>query len=98
MNLAWGDVRTRASSAELPSVAHRQSIAYVDDRAGGLRPVPQTPYRLSHAETGVRGGAPFLGEHNAEVLREWLSLDAAELDDYADVLHAEAVEGSGYRH
>ncbi|MEM8768339.1 MAG: CoA transferase [Pseudomonadota bacterium] len=95
MNLAWGDVRTRATSADLPSVAHRQSIAYVDDRAGGERPVPQTPYRLSNADTGVRGGAPFLGEHNLEVLQEWLDLDAAELEGYAEVLHTEAREDHG---
>ncbi len=89
MNLAWGDVRTREQSRDLPTVVHRGSIAEVDDRAGGTRPVPQSPYRMSGAETGIRGGAPFLGEHNREVLGEWLGMDDRAAGRFADVLHAE---------
>ncbi len=89
MNLAWGDVRTRKSALSLPTVRHRGSIAQVDDRAGGTRPVPQTPYRMSGADTGVRGGAPFLGEHNRAVLLDWLALSEAELEQYDDVLIAD---------
>jgi crotonobetainyl-CoA:carnitine CoA-transferase CaiB-like acyl-CoA transferase len=90
MNLAWGDVRTRAEARTLPTVVHRGSITEVDDRAGGTRPVPQTPYRMSGAQTGVRGGAPFLGEHNQIVLEEWLALDAAGIAAFEDVLHTQA--------
>ncbi|MGE0622305.1 MAG: CaiB/BaiF CoA transferase family protein [Pseudomonadales bacterium] len=89
-NLAWGDVRTRQAAQALPTVAHRGSIARVDDRAGSTRPVPQSPYRMSGATTGVRGGAPFLGEHNAAVLADWLSLGADELAPYAAALIEEA--------
>lgn len=97
MNLAWGDVRTREQARDLPTVAHRGAIAEVDDRAGGTRPVPQSPYRLSGAETGIRGGAPFLGEHNQEVLREWLGANDAEVAGYTDVLHSEPLPAGAVR-
>jgi crotonobetainyl-CoA:carnitine CoA-transferase CaiB-like acyl-CoA transferase len=87
-NLAWGDVRTRTTSADLPTVRHRRSIEQVDDRAGGTRPVPATPYRMSAAVTGIRGGAPHLGEHNAAVLSDWLGLTQEALAPYASVLIA----------
>lgn len=95
MNLAWGDVRTRQSVQSLPTVMHRDSIAQVDDRAGGTRPVPQTPYRMSGAETGIRGGAPFLGEHNREVLADWLALNVAEMAEYQGVLAADVPPQEG---
>ncbi len=72
MNLAWGRVRTGKALREQPTLAHRKSIVEVDDRAGGTRPIAQSPYRFSQAQSGVRGPAPYRGEHNEEVLREWL--------------------------
>ena len=49
-------------------------LAEIDDRVGGTRPTTQAPYHFSDAEAGVRGPAPYRGEHNAEVLAEWLGL------------------------
>lgn len=71
-NIAWGDVRTAETIREQPTVRHRGMIVQVDDRAGGTRPVVGSPYRFSAAESGIRRPAPWRGEHNAEVLREWL--------------------------
>ena len=34
----------------------------------------------------VRGGAPHLGEHNDEVLREWLDYDTAAIAKWQEVL------------
>lgn len=76
MNLAWGDVRTSRQALDLPTVRHRETFTEVDDRAGGRRRLPQSPYRFSAAEARVRGGAPHQGEHNAAVLRDWLGDDA----------------------
>src|SRR5579864_3737739 len=45
MNVAWGRVRPAASLREQPTLAHRGAIVEVDDRAGGTRPVAQSPYR-----------------------------------------------------
>jgi len=80
MNLAWGDVRAGAEALALPTVTHRRSITKVDDRGGGERGVVQSPYRFSAAASGARGGSPRQGEHNAEVLTEWLGLNARDVD------------------
>lgn len=72
VNLAWGEVRLTADLERHPTVQARRSIVHVDDRAGGLRPIPQSPYRFSAATSEVRGSAAYLGEHNDEVLSEWV--------------------------
>ncbi len=87
MNLAWGDVRADAEAMDLPTVKHRKSIVQVDDRGGGTRPVVQSPYRFSNAESGVRAGAPHQGEHNVEVLKDWLGASDEEIER----LHAAGV-------
>jgi len=80
MNVAWGRVRSGRDLREQPTVAHRGAIADIDDRAGGVRPIVQSPYRFSAASSGVRGPAPHRGEHNREVLGEWLGKTGAEID------------------
>ena len=79
MNIAWGQVRPGAQLREQPTLKHRGSIVEIDDRAGGTRPIPQSPYRFSDATSGVRGPAPHLGEHNVEVLAEWLGFSAGDV-------------------
>jgi len=83
MNLAWGRIRTGKALREQPTLAHRQSIVDVDDRAGGTRPIVQSPYRFSQAISGVRGGAPHKGEHTDEILRGWLGLSDKEIAQLA---------------
>ena len=58
MNLAWGQVRAPVALHEQPTLAARGAITEVDDRAGGTRPITQSPYRFSAARSGVRGPAP----------------------------------------
>jgi CoA:oxalate CoA-transferase len=91
MNIAWGQVRNAATMREQPTVAARGAIVEIDDRAGGTRPIPQSPYRFSTATSGVRGPAPYRGEHNREVLREWVNKSATEVDELVDagILQAE---------
>jgi CoA:oxalate CoA-transferase len=84
MNIAWGEVRAGAKLAEQPTVRHRGTIAQVDDRAGGTRPIPQSPYRFSDAASHVRGPAPHRGEHNAQVLADWLGKDEADARALSD--------------
>ncbi len=86
LNIAWGNVLTAERAGDQPTARHRGAIVQVDDRAGGTRPVVQSPYRFSNAESGLRRPAPWKGEHNAEVLEEWLGLDAAGRERWADVL------------
>jgi CoA:oxalate CoA-transferase len=89
MNVAWGDVRTTLQALDLPTVRHRGTFTAVDDRSGGTRRVPQSPYRFSSASAFVRGGAPHQGEHNTHVLDEWLGAGAGQ--QWAAALKAVAV-------
>jgi crotonobetainyl-CoA:carnitine CoA-transferase CaiB-like acyl-CoA transferase len=85
-NIAWGGVRTAEEIESQPTVRHRQAVTRVDDRAGGTRPIVQSPYRFSNAESGVRGPAPWKGEHNAEVLEEWLGIEDPASAPWANAL------------
>jgi len=84
MNLAWGEVREARDLAQHPTMQARGAIAQVDDGAGGHRPIPQSPYRFSDATSEVRGPAAHRGEHNAQVLEDWLDLGAADVRRLSD--------------
>lgn len=81
MNVAWGPVRKPADVIESATVKHRGTITQIDDRAGGTRPVTQSPYRYSNARAEVRGAAPHRGEHNRTVLKDWLSMGDTDIDE-----------------
>jgi CoA:oxalate CoA-transferase len=83
MNLAWGKVREPENVVAQPTLVARGAIVQMDDRAGGSRPLTQSPYRFSDASSGVRGPAPHRGEHNAEVLQQWLGRDSGEASTLA---------------
>ena len=74
-----------------PTLAARGAIREVDDRGGGHRRVMDSPYRFSDAASGLHGVAPYRGEHNADVLAEWLGADGATVRalEEAGVLVAE---------
>ena len=65
---------------ESPTLVHRQTVVAVDDRAGGTRPVIRNPYRMSNTDLSNVGVAAFRGEHNVEVLDEWLGMGAEGID------------------
>ena len=78
-NLAWGDVRSTADAYASEQARARGVASQLDDRGGGRRPVVRAPYRFSSAESGTRRGAAYRGEHNGEVLSQWLELAAPAL-------------------
>ncbi len=80
INVAWGRVRKAASLPDQPTIAARGAIVEIDDRAGQTRPITQSPYRFSAARSGVRGPAPHRGEHNADVLLDWLGKPPESVD------------------
>jgi len=88
MNIAWGDVRDVADVADLVSVKARGSITLVDDRDGGVRPTPQSPYHFRQSQAAVQGGAPHLGEHTREILQTWLGWTDEQIRAYDTVLVA----------
>lgn len=72
LNIAWGEIRDPATLEEQITVKARGSITQIDDRQGGTRPITQSPYRFSNADSGVRGPASHRGEHNNQVIKDWL--------------------------
>jgi crotonobetainyl-CoA:carnitine CoA-transferase CaiB-like acyl-CoA transferase len=79
-NVAWADIRDPSEVFDTEAAIERRLSVEIDDRAGGSRRVVESPYRFSNAESTVRGPAPYRGEHNAEVLADWLAADAAEIE------------------
>ncbi len=82
-NLAWGELRQLREVIESPTLTHRESIATIDDRAGGTREVVRAPYRMSVTDLSDVGHAPMRGEHNTTVLQEWLGADDASIQALA---------------
>lgn len=79
-NLAWADVRECGEVLESPTLVHRQTVVDIDDRAGSTRKVIRNPYRMSHTDFADIGVAAFRGEHNVEVLDEWLGQSAEGIE------------------
>lgn len=75
-----GVVRSIGDAADTQWARERGAIAEVDDRRGGTVRIPQAPWRFSDAETGVRGVPAWRGEHNRDVLQEFLGLDDAAIE------------------
>ena len=81
VNLAWGNVFDhREVFDKQASIEARQVLTTVDDRTGGERRVTNTPYQFSGIEAGVRGPAPYRGEHNYEAVTDWLGDEAGDLE------------------
>lgn len=72
--LAWGELREHREVFETPTIAHRGTVAEIDDRDGGTREVVRSPYRMTTTQIGAPGAAAHLGEHNHPVLQEWLGM------------------------
>ena len=53
----------------------------LDHPLAGVVPLVANPIRLSDSPIVHRNAPPLLGEHTDEVLRGWLDLDAAQLDE-----------------
>jgi CoA:oxalate CoA-transferase len=80
--LSWGVVRSMSEVLDSPTLKAGGVYAEVDDRGDGTRKVIQAPYEFSGADSGVRGPAPHRGEHNAEVLQQWLSLPRDQIEEF----------------
>ena len=84
IDLPWGQVRDPHDLEAQATLKHRGMIVQIDDRAGGTRPIADSPYRFSNATSGVRGPAAHRGEHNRSVLNDWLGLADAASDARID--------------
>jgi CoA:oxalate CoA-transferase len=57
---------------EAPVVTHRRMLATVDQPQAGPVRIAASPFRMSATPGGVYAHAPLLGEHTADVLRDFL--------------------------
>lgn len=80
IDIPWGLVRDPRDLGAQATLSHRKRIVEIDDRDGGTRPIADSPYIFSNAKSGVRFPASHQGEHNREILSEWLGLNEAEVD------------------
>ena len=85
VGLAAGVCRT---TREAISMRRDTAIVEVSDRGDGVVPLISSPQRFSRAESGIHGVVPYLGEHNDEVLREWLGRTEAGELGATGVLHS----------
>ena len=79
-NLAWGNLRNLGQVLDSPTLKHRDTIAMIDNRDGGTRPIVRSPYKMSASETRDPGMIALQGEHNHDVLSEWLEMPLTEID------------------
>ena len=78
--IAWADVRDSSTVFDSPTLRHGEVVVQVDDHAGGTRGVVRMPYRFSGSTSTVRGPAPRRGQHDRDVLTDWLGASETEID------------------
>lgn len=71
-HVVTGVVKTLDQAARQPQVLARELITEVDDPVLGRIEIVNSSVKYLNSEARVRGPAPMLGEHNAEVLAEVL--------------------------
>ena len=94
IDIPWGQVRDPHDLEAQATLKHRGMIVQIDDRAGGTRPVADSPYRFSQAKSGVRGPAAHRGEHNRPILKDWLGLADTDIDARIESTGVIPYEGS----
>src|SRR5581483_11379433 len=78
--LAVSKLRTTREAIGWGRSEPRPVIVDVDDRSGTPAPLINSPQRFAGAEAGIRGVVPYRGEHDRDVLTDWLGLTDAEID------------------
>ena len=88
-------VLTPAQAMQHPHLIERGTVRTIRDRGLGELQIPGMPLRFSACPDLPELEAPYLGEHNASILRERLALSDAEIGQLvaSQVLHAEELPG-----
>ena len=80
-----------AETLSHPHLVQRGTVRTIEDPLAGRFEIPGMPLKFSAFPDDLPLEAPTLGQHNAEILREWLGLGEAEID----ALRAAAVLQTG---
>ena len=64
-----------------PQVLHRKMLLDVDHPTAGKIRMAGIPVKFSDTPAAVRNPPPLLGQHNEEVLRNWLGMSAAAIEE-----------------
>ncbi len=78
--LAVSALRSTREAVAWGRTEPRPVIVDIDDRSGATAPLINSPQRFADAQSGIRGVVPYRGEHNREVLAEWLDLPPSDID------------------
>ena len=63
-----------------PQVLATEMLAEIDHPTAGKVRMAGLPVKLSGTPASIRLAPPLLGEHNEQVLKDWLKLDDAAID------------------
>ncbi len=63
-----------------PHLLARGTVRTITDPVAGTFQIPGMPLKFSEFPEDLELTAPTMGQHNAEVLRDWLGLNEAEID------------------
>jgi formyl-CoA transferase len=74
-------VQTIDQVFQAPQVLHRDMLLEVEHPTAGTFRMAGLPVKFSLTPASVRMPPPLLGEHNSEILEQWLGLDADEIAD-----------------
>ncbi|MBM4255491.1 MAG: CoA transferase [Deltaproteobacteria bacterium] len=62
-----------------PQTLARGMVTQIEHPVYGTMPIVNTPFAMSEAPRHIQGPAPFLGQHNAEVLKRYLNYDEGHI-------------------
>ncbi|HVO95070.1 MAG TPA: CoA transferase [Terriglobales bacterium] len=74
-------VQTIDQVFKAPQVLHRQMLMEVDHPTAGKIPMAGIPVKFSVTPASVRLPPPLLGEHNGEILKDWLGMSDEAIDE-----------------
>jgi crotonobetainyl-CoA:carnitine CoA-transferase CaiB-like acyl-CoA transferase len=75
----FAPVITVEQAVDLPQVKFRRSVRTIHDEQIGEFKVPASPLRFSGFPDQPPLSAPFLGQHNSEVLQKMLDYDPQQI-------------------
>ena len=84
VGIPCGRVQSVDEVCDNPQIHAREMIKELHHSTAGTVKVTGVPIKLSETPGEVSTPPPMLGEHTAEVLSEWLSLDSTELGELSE--------------